>query len=167
MQDALMSFTTRCVSFDDIPEICRWPANEDELYYCFPKADYPLTERQMAEVIEQRTESTVVCLAERAVAFANFYRWEQGGTCAIGNVLVSPKARQLGAAAFLVEHLCGSAFTKYDSTEVLVSCFNHNTAGLLLYPKLGFEPFAVEERQDRKGQRVALVHLRLRRASVK
>jgi hypothetical protein len=32
--------------------------------------------------------------------------------------------------------------------------------GLLFYPKLGFKPFAIEERLDKRGNRVALIHLR-------
>ena len=40
-----------------------------------------------------------------------------------------------------------------------MSCFNGNVAGLLCYPALGFQPFAVEARQ-RDGQPVALVHFR-------
>ena len=44
-----------------------------------------------------------------------------------------------------------------------MSCFNANTAGLLLYPRLGFTPSAIEERRDKAGAPVALVHLRLPR----
>ena len=41
-----------------------------------------------------------------------------------------------------------------------LSCFNSNVAGLLLYPKLGFVPFAIEERKNKEQERVALIHLR-------
>jgi ribosomal protein S18 acetylase RimI-like enzyme len=41
-----------------------------------------------------------------------------------------------------------------------ISCFNQNTAGLLLYKKFGFEPFDIEERKDPNGQRTALIHMR-------
>jgi len=34
---------------------------------------------------------------------------------------------------------------------------------MLRYPKLGFQPFAVEERQDKNRNRVALIHMRLLR----
>jgi hypothetical protein len=44
---------------------------------------------------------------------------------------------------------------------VRISCFNGNVAGLLLYAKLGFLPFAVEPRIDQQGSRVALIHMRL------
>jgi RimJ/RimL family protein N-acetyltransferase len=57
------------------------------------------------------------------------------------------------------------AFSKYQAAEVTVSCFNQNIVGLLLYPKLGFQPYAVEERKDKKGNRVALIHMRLPRSA--
>ena len=49
---------------------------------------------------------------------------------------------------------------QYSAREVWVSCFNHNTAGLLLYPQLGFTPFGIEERQAWDGTRVALVQMK-------
>jgi len=64
---------------------------------------------------------------------------------------------------YLVEQMIGLAFSKHQAAEVTVSCFNQNVAGLLLYPRLGFQPYAVEERKDKKGNRVALIHLRLLR----
>lgn len=154
-----MSFIARTVSNADIPAICSWPQNDSELYYCFPKASYPLSSEQLADAIAQRTESTTIELNGEAVAFANFYRWDRGGVCCVGNVIVSPAARGLGAAAFLMEHMCTVAFRSYEASQVQVSCFNHNTAGLLLYSNLGFRPFSIEERRDKQGARVALVHL--------
>ena len=93
------------------------------------------------------------------LAFANFYQWEQGGTCSLGNVLVSPGARGRGVARYLVEQMMALARSRHQAREMKVSCFNHNTAGLLLYPGLGFVPFGIEERQDPDGNRVALVQM--------
>jgi len=50
-------------------------------------------------------------------------------------------------------------FEKYQAKEVQLSCFNENTAGLLLYPKLGFIPFSIEERPAPGGRRSALIHM--------
>lgn len=158
-----MTFSLRPVQSDDLAAICRWPETATELYYCFPKARYPLTVGQLSAAIAQRAESTVVCLSNRPVAFANFYRWELGGVCAIGNVMVDSSARRLGAASMLVEHLCRIAFDRYGASEVRVSCFNHNTAGLLLYPKLGFMPTSIEPREGLDGERLALIHMRRER----
>ncbi len=156
-----MNLIHRAVAEKDIPVICSWPKSEDELFYFFPKATYPLTPEQLSGVIAQRANSTVVELNGHPVAFANFYKWENGGTCSIGNVIVSSEVRNQGVAIFLMKQMCSIAFHEHKASEVTVSCFNFNTAGLLLYPKLGFQPFATEERQNKAGSRVALIHMRL------
>lgn len=158
-----MNLTHRAVAETDIPVICSWVTNQDELYYFFPKATYPLTPEQLSREIAQRANSTVVELEGKPVAFANFYRWKNGGTCSIGNVLVCASVRNQGVASFLMKQMCSIAFLEHNACEVTVSCFNFNTAGLLLYPKLGFQPFATEERQDKAGNRVALIHMQLPR----
>lgn len=73
------------------------------------------------------------------------------------------EARGRGIGHYLIEQMIGLAFSKHQATEVTISCFSQNVAGLLLYPKLGFQPYAVEERQDKKGNRVALIHMRFPR----
>ena len=80
----------------DLAVICSFTQSEDELYYFFPKADYPLTIAQLQQAVAQRTDATVVEQAGEVVAFANFYQWAQGGCCAIGNVVVAPSARRSG-----------------------------------------------------------------------
>lgn len=129
----------------------------------FPKAEFPLAPSLLQESIAQRSNSTVVELDGEVVAFANFYRWETGGSCSIGNVIVSPLARGRGIGRYLIEQMTNLAFSKHLATEVTVSCFNQNVAGLLLYSKLGFQPYTVEERKNRNGNRVALIHMRLAR----
>ncbi|MDH7482967.1 MAG: GNAT family N-acetyltransferase [Armatimonadota bacterium] len=156
-----MPLTHRPVAEKDIRIICGFPQNADELFFFFPKADYPLTSSQLQDAIAQRSDSTVVELDGEVVAFANFYRWEVGGCCSIGNVIVSPEARGKGVGRYLIEQMIGIAHSKYRAAEVTISCFNQNVAGLLLYPKLGFQPYAIEERRDKKGNRVALIHMRL------
>lgn len=159
-----MDLKHRAITEEDIHVICVLAKNQDELFYFFPKASYPLTPDQLRNAISQRADSTVVEFEDQVVAFANFYKWESAGTCSIGNVIVSPAVRNKGVARYLMEQMCSIAFQKYQATEVTVSCFNHNAAGLLLYPKIGFQPFAIEERQDKTGDRVALIHMRLPRS---
>lgn len=155
-----MQLSHRIVTDQDIPVICGFPQDEDELFFLFPKASFPLTPSQLQAAIDQRADSTVVELDHKVVAFANFYRWESGGCCAIGNVIVAPEARGYGVARSLIEHMSQLAFCKYQASEIAISCFNQNAAALLLYSKLGFQPCAVEERQDKRGKRVALIHMR-------
>ncbi|AEA70383.1 GNAT family N-acetyltransferase [Pseudomonas brassicacearum] len=155
-----MILQSRPVKADDIKTLCSFAQDARELFYMFPKAQYPLTEAQLSDAIAQRFDSTVIEARNRVVGFANFYRAETGGVCCIGNVIVAQEARGKGVATFLVETMTALAFDRYDATEVQVSCFNENTAGLLLYPKLGFLPFAVEERVSPDSRRTALIHMR-------
>lgn len=155
----------RPVKADDIKNICSFPLNARELFFMFPKAQYPLTEAQLSNAIAQRFDSTVVETENNVVGFANFYRAETGGVCCIGNVIVAQEARGKGLANFIVETMTALAFDRYDATEVQISCFNENTAGLLLYPKLGFLPFAVEERMSMDNRRSALIHMARSRAA--
>lgn len=153
----------RPVEEKDLSHICLFPESEDELFFMFPKASYPLTPEQLKTAIAQRSDSMVVELDQIPVAFANFYRWEKSGCCAIGNVAVATSARRRGVGRYLIEQMIRLAFLKHDAQEVSVSCFHHNIAGLLLYPKLGFQPYAIEERRDHAGKRVALIHMRMTR----
>jgi ribosomal protein S18 acetylase RimI-like enzyme len=144
----------------DIPLICAFPENAEELFYLFPKASFPLTPEQLAAAIAQRSDSTVVLLDGVVAGFANLYRWERGGLCSIGNVVVNPIARRRGVGRYLVETMVNIAFDKHEASEARISCFNGNVTGLLLYASQGFHPFEIEERGDRQGRRVALIHLR-------
>lgn len=155
-----MLLTHRPVQPADIPAICCFPQGPDELFYMFPKATYPLTPAQLSDAIAQRSGSTVVMGNGAVLGFANFYKAERGGVCALGNVVVAPAARGHGVARYLVLHMIDLAREQFAAREVWVSCFNHNTAGLLLYPQLGFTPFGIEERKMPDGKRVALVQMK-------
>jgi len=155
-----MHLTHRPVQPSDIPAICCFPQGPEELFYMFPKATYPLTPEQLTDAIAQRSGSTVVEAEGVVLGFANFYKAEHGGICALGNVVVAPAARGHGVARYLVQRMVELAREQYAAREVWVSCFNHNTAGLLLYPQLGFVPFAIEERQGPGNTRVALVQMK-------
>ncbi|GAB1615596.1 N-acetyltransferase family protein [Pseudomonas sp. NGC7] len=155
-----MHLSHRPVQPSDIPAICCFPQGPDELFYMFPKAAYPLTPAQLTDAIAQRNGSTVVEGGGMVLGFANFYKAEHGGVCALGNVVVAPAARGHGVASYLVTAMIELAREQFAAREIWVSCFNHNTAGLLLYPQLGFVPFGIEERQAPDGKRVALVQMR-------
>ena len=152
-------FLHRPVNQSDLPAVCSFTESEEELFHAFPKATYPLTPEQLQRAIEQRADSTVIERDGETQGFANFYRWD-AGVCCIGNVMVAPKARGQGVAQYLIQTMIALAAHKYDALETRVSCFNSNPGGLLLYAKLGFQPFAVEERQAPGGCRAALIHMR-------
>lgn len=155
-----MNLSQRSVTPADILALCDFPQTPDELFYMFPKANYPLTPEQLSEAIAQRSGSTVIEADGEIVGFANFYKAEHGGICALGNVVVAPTARGQGVARYLVQCMIGLAREQFAAKEVWVSCFNHNTAGMLLYPQLGFVPFGIEKRQAPDGSRVALVQMK-------
>jgi RimJ/RimL family protein N-acetyltransferase len=142
----------------DLQPICSFPQSEVELFYFYPKALYPLTPEQLQSAIDQRSDSTVFVQNECIVGFANFYRWEDG-VCCIGNVVVAPFARGQGVAKFIVETMISLADHRHSASTIQISCFNQNIAGLLLYKKLGFKPFDMEERECIDGKRLALIHL--------
>ena len=146
----------------DIPKICLLPESPEELFYCFPKASFPLSGEDIRKSMEDRTDSTVVELNGRVVAFANFYRWGQE-RCSIGNVVVASSVRGEGVASYLIKHMARLAFEQHKAQEVTVSCFNQNAGGILLYNKLGFRPYGIEQRIDYNGDQVALIHFRIGR----
>jgi len=158
-----MRLTHRPAKEKDIPLICTFPQNQDELFFISPKASYPLNPQVFIEAINHRSDPTVAELDGKVVGFANFYRWKMGGSCYIGNVIIAPFARGVGTGQYLIEQMINIAFLKHKASEVIVSCFNQNIAGLLFYPKLGFSPYEIEERKDKQGNQVALIHMRLQR----
>lgn len=151
----------------DLARVCTFARSEEELFFMYPRADFPLSVEQLRLAALERADSTVVERDGEVVGFANIYQWETGGRCTIGNVIVSPAARGCGVGSYLIGRMIELALGKYRAAEVGVACFNHNVAGLLLYPQLGFRPYAVEERRDREGKRVALIHMRLPRGEAR
>lgn len=156
-------FHHRPLEEKDIPVVCELPQNADELFYMFPRAVYPLTPPQLKEAMESRSDSTVIEMNGEVVGFANFSRFDFRGRCSLGNVIIAPKARSKGVGRYMIGCMMGIAFDKHEATELTASCYNHNVPGLLFYPRMGFRPYAIEERRDRRGERVALIHLRLPR----
>jgi RimJ/RimL family protein N-acetyltransferase len=143
----------------DLQAICSFPQSEEELFYFYPKAVYPLTPEQLQGAIDHRSDSTAFVKNGSVVGFANFYRWEDG-ICWLGNVVVAPFARGQGVAKFIIETMISLAEHKHSAITVQISCFNQNIAGVLLYKKRGFKPFDIEEREYIDGKRVAVIHMR-------
>lgn len=155
-----MNLGYRPVEEQDIPRICSFPRDEEELFFFFPASTWPLTHEQLRNSIAQRSDSTVIELNGQVVGFANFYRWETEGICTIGNVIIDPEMRAGGIGGHLIKHMIEIALSKHRAAEVTLSCFNTNVAGLLFYPKLGFTPYSIEERKNKQGERMALIHMR-------
>jgi len=147
----------RPATVTDLADIVTFAQSAQELFFAYPKANWPLSIGQLAASMAERRDSTVVLLDGRVAGFANFYQWQHGDFCALGNVLVAPWARGQGVAHYLVAAMEQLAREHYKATRMKVSCFNANSAGLLLYPKLGYQLDGIVERRDPQGARVALV----------
>jgi ribosomal protein S18 acetylase RimI-like enzyme len=145
---------------DDLPCICSFPQDALELFFMFPKAQFPLTPHQLWQAVESRYCSTTF-LAEKTIAgFANFYEMEPNEYCAIGNVIVSPNYRGKGIGKGIISIMEAMAIRLYGVKEIRISCFNQNAAGLLLYSKLGYAPYAIEPRLSTDSTQVALIKMR-------
>lgn len=157
-----MSFklSFRSAQTSDLEKVCQLPQNEEELFFMFPKADYPLSVEQLQTVVENRSDSTVILLDKEVVGFANFYEVKENNYCSIGNVIISPDHRNSGIGTFLIKTMEQIASEKYNVSELRLSCFNNNTKGILLYSKLGYIPYEVEERLDKDERKVALIKMK-------
>ncbi len=152
-----MLLTHRPATANDLAQVVTFPQNRDELFFCFPRAAWPLDIGQLAATMAERRESTVVELDGQLAGFANFFQWQYGEFCALGNLMVAPWARGRGVAQYLIGVMEEQARAHYQARLMKVSCFNGNAAGLLLYPRLGYQLAGVVERATPSCERVALI----------
>ncbi|KAF1051738.1 MAG: hypothetical protein GAK43_02267 [Stenotrophomonas maltophilia] len=143
----------------DLDEVVGFPRSADELFYCFPRATWPLTLDQLAEAVAQRRDSQVALYDGRLAGFVNFYQWAEGESCTLGNLMVAGWAREHGVASYLVGVMEDLARRHYHAQRLKLSCFNGNASGLLFYTRLGYRPTGIVERRDRHDERVALIQL--------
>lgn len=155
----IMNFTHRILKESDAEHIVKFPQSEEELFYMFPTARYPLKPEFLLKEAERRFYPTVVLSNDKLAGYGNFIHAQQDDFCTIGNVIVNPSIRKMGVASYLVKTLLKIAFGNLKVKYVKISCFNDNTAGLLLYYKLGFVPVDMEVRISRKEQKVAVIHM--------
>ncbi|MBC9249520.1 GNAT family acetyltransferase [Pseudomonas alcaligenes] len=157
MSDQYLSH--RAALESDLDSVVGFVRSADELFYAFPRAHWPLCRAQLGAAWAERQGNTLVLLDGRPAGFANFYQSQAGEFCALGNLMIAPWARGQGVAQYLIgvmEHLAAREFL---ARELRASCFNGNSAGLLLYTRLGYQVREVVERQRGADQRVALLHL--------
>jgi ribosomal protein S18 acetylase RimI-like enzyme len=155
-----MKLNFRCVSSDDYQAICTLISSEEELFMVYPRGTYPFTVEKLDALAQSRRALTVATLDGKIAAFANLYDFEEGRFAFIGNIVVDKACRGRGIGKAMVAHMLEIAYQQYHLPEVRISVFANNTAALLLYAGFGFAPYAVEERRDPKGQRVALIHMK-------
>lgn len=151
----------RSATEDDYPVICKLVKNRNELLWVYPAGRYPLTVSQLKELARNRSELTVAVEDGSIIGFADFYDLVPGKSVFIGNVIVERKRRGKGIGKALITALLDKAFGEYDLPEVRISVFSENSPALILYNRLGFVPYAIDERVKADGQRLALIHMRL------
>lgn len=153
----------RAATPDEFDAIVRLVPTQEELFLVYPNGKHPFTVDQLRTLADTRRELTVAVHDGEIVGFADLYNVEPGLHAFIGNVIVGRPFRGKGLGRALVTHMAQTVFGKYDTPEVRISVFNDNATALLLYSSLGFKPYAIEERADPSGKRVALIHMALHR----
>jgi ribosomal protein S18 acetylase RimI-like enzyme len=138
----------------DYAAVCALPQNEEELYYMFPRATYPLTPEQVEASLENRLEPTVVLQNGQIVAYANLYGHD-GESCWLGNVIVAADYRGKGAARYLLDTMESVARHKLNVNRLKLVCHNTNTRALLFYTKQGYKPYDVSLRMKPSGETLA------------
>lgn len=156
--------TTRQLRAADFDIISGFAQNAEELFYIAPFAEFPWQADKFAEAVSERLSNTVFVNNETVVGFANFYEFEFGNRAFIGNVIVNPTMRRQGIGKQILRHMIETGFSEHKFREVHLSCFSGNTAGLLMYRKLGFKPYGIEQRTDYKNEPVALVNFQMTEA---
>ncbi|PYI54803.1 GNAT family N-acetyltransferase [Paenibacillus flagellatus] len=145
-------YVCRPATRDDFPIVAAFPQSEDELFFMFPSADYPLRAEQLEANARDRLFPTVVTDDAGAVAgYANIYGYTEGSHCSLGNVIVSPDHRGRGAARFLIETMIAKARDELRVPRLVLTCHHPNTRGMLFYDKLGFKPFGLKKITNRRG----------------
>lgn len=156
----------RTVEVSELRKICQLPKDEEELFFMFPKAEYPLTESQLESAINSRFDSTVILFNDIIVGFANFYEVKKNQYASIGNVVVDANYRNLGIGKYLIQTMEQIAIEKYGVSELHLSCFNTNTKGILLYSKLGYIPYEIEKWLRFQNESLALIKMKKRISSI-
>lgn len=156
----------RTVEVSELRKICQLPKDEEELFFMFPKAEYPLTESQLESAINSRFDSTVILFNDIIVGFANFYEVKKSLYASIGNVVVDANYRNLGIGKYLIQTMEQIAIEKYGVSELHLSCFNTNTKGILLYSKLGYIPYEIEKWLRFQNESLALIKMKKRISSI-
>ena len=156
----------RTVEVSDLKRICQLPKDEEELFFMFPKAEYPLIESQLESAISIRFDSTVILFNDIIVGFANFYEVKKSQYASIGNVVVDANYRNLGIGKYLIQTMEQIAIEKYGVAELHLSCFNTNTKGILLYSKLGYIPYEIEKWLSFQNESLALIKMKKRISSI-
>lgn len=161
MKDTHCMYNCRPAVSTDYPIIASFPQSEEELFYMFPSATYPLTANQIEENVKNRWCPTVVLCGDDVVGFANFYGYEQGKHCYLGNVIVSVEHRGKGAAEYLISRMIKVAKEELKVPRLALTCHHTNPRGLLFYKKMNFVPFDITKMYNRKQEVIVGIQMEM------
>lgn len=133
------------------------------MFRVWPAGQFPPTPDKIAQLATQRIALHVMLDGDKIIGFANLYNCQPNVLAFIGNVVLDSAYRGQGLGTQLIRHMIRTGFEDYQLTQINISVFSDNSIALLLYHKLGFTPYDVEERLDHHQQRRALIHLQLKR----
>ena len=148
---------------DDYDAISRLITSPHELFRVYPAGRFPFTREQVNQLALVRMELSVATVAGKVVAFGNLYGYEPNRHIFIGNLIIDRVYRGNGIGQGMMQYLLKQVFYKYRLMEARISVFSDNIPALLLYTKMGFEPYRVEPRKNFEKQRVALLHMKMDR----
>ena len=148
---------------EDFPAISGLVTSEEELFLVYPNGHYPFDVQQIRGLARERHELTVAILKGKVVGFTNLYDLEAQHQAFIGNVVIEKTLRGCGIGRKMIGVMLKICFEKYSLSKVNISVFSHNIPALVLYSRLGFTPFDLEERQDFAGQKTVMIHMTLPR----
>jgi ribosomal protein S18 acetylase RimI-like enzyme len=140
-------------------EIAALVKSPEELYLVYPSGHYPWDSLQLRQLAHMRSDLTVALVDGEVAAFANLYDVIPNQSAFIGNLIVSPRYKRMGIGRSLTVHMIEICEKKYRARPHL-SVFGFNAPAILLYSSLDFKPYAVEPREDLKGEPVVLFHMR-------
>lgn len=152
--------THRKIEENDYEQISFFPQNEEELFYMFPRAIYPLTVKQLKECASERMQPTVFLSDNKIAGYANIIKVENGNFGVVGNIVVSPQERGKGLGRYILDVMSEKLKENYSTKEIRLACFSNNRSGLILYQKYGFTPYGMEIRSDYNGLKTTLIHLK-------
>lgn len=155
----MMLFDNRPVQEDDFQIIAQFPLNTSELFFIYPKWNYPVAPSDILEVANQREHATVITCNNEVVGYCNLYNVEKGNHCWLGNVIIAPDYRGKGAGTYLLETMMKKAREDIGVKQLKLMCHNINTRALLFYNKIGFKPFDLQELPDKNGAKLVLIKL--------
>jgi ribosomal protein S18 acetylase RimI-like enzyme len=157
------AITIRDALSGDLAAICRLVDSPEEMCLAFPGGRFPLSEKQLRRLAEQRSDLTVAVDSGEVVGFADLYGVLTGHWAFIGNLIVAPSHRKSGIGSRLMEHMLDRVFDVHGLPMARISVFEHNTSARRLYERMGFRRYADERRRDWQERTVTLLHMQLGR----